>query len=63
MRRIKARDEEGKIELSWGRACQQHGDTEQARERLTRAAEIFEELGTTRYLEWTREAIANLGKS
>jgi tetratricopeptide (TPR) repeat protein len=57
MQRIKARNEEGKTELSWGRACKQHGDMEQARAHLTRAAEIFQELGTTRYLEWTREAL------
>ncbi len=63
MQRIKARNEEGKTELSWGRACQQHGDTEQASGHLTRAAEIFEELGTVRYLEWTREAIAELEKN
>jgi len=60
MQRIKARNEEGKTELSWGRACQQHGDIEQAKAHLNRAAEIFEELGTTRYLEWTQEAIAEL---
>ena len=60
MQRIKARNEEGITELSWGRACQQHGDADQARAHLTRAAEIFEELGTTRYLEWTREAMATL---
>ena len=60
MQRIKARNEEGITELSWGRACQQYGDVEQARAHLTRAVEIFEELGTTRYLEWTREAISNL---
>jgi tetratricopeptide (TPR) repeat protein len=60
MRHIKARNEEGITELSWGRACQQHGDVEQAREHLNRAAEIFEELGTKRYLEWTQEAIADL---
>jgi tetratricopeptide (TPR) repeat protein len=57
MQRIKARNEEGVTELSWGRACQQHGDMAQARTHLTRAAEIFEALGTTRYLEWTREAL------
>ena len=60
MQRIKARNEEGKTELSWGRACQQYGDMDQARMHLTRAAEIFQELGTTRYLEWTREAIESL---
>jgi len=60
MQRIKARNEEGITELSWGRACQQHGEVDQARAHLTRAEEIFEELGTTRYLEWTREAIAEL---
>ena len=60
MQRIKARNEEGKTELSWGRACQQYGDLGQAREHLTHAAEIFEELGTTRYLEWTQEALASL---
>ena len=63
MQRIKARNEEGITELSWGRACQQHGDVDQARAHLTRAAEIFEVLGTTRYLEWTREAIADLEKN
>jgi tetratricopeptide (TPR) repeat protein len=62
MQRIKARNEEGITELSWGRACQQHGDMGQARAQLTRAAEIFEELDTTRYLEWTQEAITALGK-
>ena len=62
MQRIKARNEEGKTELSWGRACQQNADVEQARVHLTRAAEIFEELGTTRYLEWTWEAITDLEK-
>jgi len=61
MQRVKARNEEGKTELSWGRACQQHGDIEQARMHLNRAAEIFKELGTIRYLEWTREVIAKLG--
>ncbi len=60
MQRIKARNEEGKTELSWGRACQQHGDIDQARAHLTRAAEIFGQLGTTRYLEWTQEALAEL---
>ena len=60
MQRIKARNEEGITELSWGRACQQYGDMDQARAHLTRAAEIFEELGTVRYLEWAREAIAEL---
>jgi len=60
MQRIKARNEEGITELSWGRACKQYGDMEQARVHLARAAKIFEELGTTRYLEWTREAIAEL---
>ena len=60
MQRIKARNEEGKTELSWGRACQRHGDSDQARAHLAHAAEIFEELGTTRYLEWTRETIADL---
>jgi tetratricopeptide (TPR) repeat protein len=60
MQRIKARNEEGKTELSWGRARQRHGDMDQARAHLTRAAEIFQELGTTRYLEWTQEALAGL---
>jgi tetratricopeptide (TPR) repeat protein len=60
MQRIKACNEEGKTELSWGRACQQHGDMDQARAHLTRAAEIFEELGTTRYLEWAQEVLARL---
>jgi len=60
MQRTKARNEEGVTELSWGRACKQHGDVDQARTHLTHAAEIFEELGTTRYLEWTREDIADL---
>ena len=60
MQRIKARNEEGMTELSWGRACQKHGDMDQARIHLTRAAEIFEELDTIRYLEWTREALAGL---
>ena len=58
MQRIKARNEEGVTELSWGRACQQYGNLGQAREHLTSAAEIFEELGTTCYLEWTQEALA-----
>lgn len=60
MRRIKAHNEEGVTELSWGRACQQYGDIEQSREHLIRAAEIFEKLGTTRYLEWTQEALVDL---
>jgi tetratricopeptide (TPR) repeat protein len=60
MQRIKARNEEGKTELSWGRVCQQHGDMDQARAHLTRAAEIFEQLGTDRYLEWTKEAMESL---
>ncbi|MFC1714514.1 SpoIIE family protein phosphatase [Candidatus Poribacteria bacterium] len=60
MQRIKARNEEGITELSWGCACRQYGDMEQAKAHLTRAAEIFEGLGTTRYLEWTREALATL---
>jgi len=60
MQRIKASNEEGITELSWGRAFQQHGDMEQAKVHLTRAAKIFDELGTARYLEWTREAIAEL---
>jgi tetratricopeptide (TPR) repeat protein len=63
MQRIKAHNEEGKTELSWGRACKQHGDVEQARTHLTRAAVIFEELGTTRYLEWTQEVIADMERS
>ena len=60
MQRIKARNEEGKTELNWGRACQQYGDVVQARTHLARAVEIFEALGTTRYLEWTKEAMASL---
>ena len=60
VQRAKARNEEGKTELSWGRACQENGDVDQARAHLTHAAEIFEELGTTRYLEWTREAMVEL---
>ena len=60
MQRIKARNEEGKTELSWGWACHQNGDVDRARAHLTRAAEIFQELGTTRYLEWTREDLAKL---
>ena len=60
MQRIKARNEEGITQLSWGRAYQQHGDADRARVHLNHAAEIFEELGTTRYLEWTQEAIAAL---
>jgi tetratricopeptide (TPR) repeat protein/class 3 adenylate cyclase len=57
MQRIKARNEEGVTELSWGRTCKQHGDVDQARVHLARAAGIFEALGTTRYLQWTREAL------
>jgi flagellin-specific chaperone FliS len=60
MQRIKARNEEGKTELNWGRDCQQQGNMDQARAHLTRAAEIFQELGTTRYLGWTQEALARL---
>jgi len=53
MQRIKAKNEEGVTALSWGCACKAHGDIAQARIHLTRAAEIFEALGTERYLEWT----------
>lgn len=60
MQRIKARNEGGKTELSWGRACKEHGDVEGARKHLTCAAEIFEALGTIRYLQWTREDLAKL---
>jgi len=63
MQRIKAKNEEGKTELSWGRACKGHGDIEQARAHLTRAAEIFEALETERYLQWTREDLAKLESS
>ena len=56
----RARNEEGKTELSWGRACQRHEDMDQAKAHLTRAAEIFDELGTTRYLEWTREQLDSI---
>jgi tetratricopeptide (TPR) repeat protein len=60
LKRIKARNEEGKTELNWGRACKQHGDIDQGKEHLTKAAEIFKELGTTRYLEWTQDFLAEL---
>jgi len=60
MQRIKARNEEGKTELSWGRTCKQCDSMPEAKEHLTRAAAIFEELDTTRYLEWTQEAIAEI---
>jgi len=63
LKRIKARNEEGKTELSWGRACKQNRNLSKAREHLTSAVEIFEELGTTRYLEWTRETIADLERN
>ena len=60
MQRTKARNEEGKVELSWGRVCKAHGDIDGARTHLTRAAEIFEALGTERYLQWTREDLAGM---
>jgi len=60
LRCIKARNEEGKTELSWGRACKQNGNLSKAKEHLTSAVEIFEELGTIRYLEWTRDFLAEL---
>ena len=59
MQRIKAKNEEGKTELSWGRVCKERRDIEQAQRHLTQAAEIFEALGTERYLEWTRQDLAS----
>lgn len=50
MQRIKARNEEGKTGLSWGRACKQYDDTEGARTHLPRAADIFEAL---RHATWS----------
>jgi len=58
-----ASNEEGKTELSWGRALKQHGDVAHARAHLTRAAEIFEALETTRYFQWTRAALANFERT
>ena len=44
-----------------GRYCKQQGNTEQAREYLTKALEIFERLGTLIEPEKVREELADLG--
>jgi tetratricopeptide (TPR) repeat protein len=59
-KRIKARNEEGITELSWGCACLKNNDIDKARKHLNKSKEIFNELKTTRYIELATEILASV---